>query len=90
MRGKSNVIKRYVEKVWDARYTLGARYLPKNTVLTIQLHPVVYCTVYHVTLLNAAFWHGAYNPCCLFVARSKLGLLPYNASSDLYKAACVL
>jgi hypothetical protein len=26
MRGKSNVIKRIVEKVW------GARYLPKNTV----------------------------------------------------------
>jgi hypothetical protein len=30
MRGKSNVIKRNVEKVWGARYTLGARYLPKN------------------------------------------------------------
>jgi hypothetical protein len=28
MRGKSNVIKINVEKVW------GARYLPKNTVLT--------------------------------------------------------
>jgi hypothetical protein len=27
MRGKSNVIKRYVKKVWGARYTLGARYL---------------------------------------------------------------
>ena len=24
--------KRNVEKVWDARYTLGARYLSKNTV----------------------------------------------------------
>jgi hypothetical protein len=33
MRGKSNVIKRNVEKVWGARYTLGARYLPKNTVI---------------------------------------------------------
>jgi hypothetical protein len=32
MRGKSNVIKRNVENVWGARYTLGARYLPKNTV----------------------------------------------------------
>jgi hypothetical protein len=32
MRGKSNVIKRNVETVWGARYTLGARYLPKNTV----------------------------------------------------------
>jgi hypothetical protein len=27
MRGKSNVIKKDVEKVW------GARYLPKNTVI---------------------------------------------------------
>jgi hypothetical protein len=35
MRGKSNVIKRNVEKVWGARYTLGARCLPKNTVLQI-------------------------------------------------------
>ena len=26
-------IKRNVEKVWGARYTLGARYLPKNTVI---------------------------------------------------------
>jgi hypothetical protein len=28
------VIKRNIEKVWGARYTLGARYLPKNTVYT--------------------------------------------------------
>ena len=27
-------IKRNVEKVWGARYTLGARYLSKNTVFT--------------------------------------------------------
>jgi hypothetical protein len=33
MRGKSNVIERNVEKVWGARYTLGARYLPKYTVI---------------------------------------------------------
>jgi hypothetical protein len=33
MRGKSNVIKRNVEKVWGARYTLGVCYLPKNTVI---------------------------------------------------------
>ena len=26
-------IKRNVEKVWGARYTLGARYLSKNTVI---------------------------------------------------------
>jgi hypothetical protein len=32
MKGKSNVIKRNVKKVWGAHYTLGARYLPKNTV----------------------------------------------------------
>jgi hypothetical protein len=31
MRGKSNVIKRNVEKVW------GARYLPKNTVFIAKL-----------------------------------------------------
>ena len=29
-------IKRNVEKVWDARYTLGARYLSKNTVIYVQ------------------------------------------------------
>ena len=28
-------IKRNVEKVWGARYTLGARYLSKNTVYRI-------------------------------------------------------
>jgi hypothetical protein len=33
MRGKPNVIKRNVEKVWGAHYILGARYLPKNTVI---------------------------------------------------------
>ena len=34
-------IKRNVEKVWGARYTLGARYLSKNTVinqLNAQMH----------------------------------------------------
>ena len=29
-------IKRNVEKVWGARYTLGARYLPKNTVFLMK------------------------------------------------------
>ena len=29
-------IKRNVEKVWGARYTLGARYLSKNTVIRKQ------------------------------------------------------
>ena len=29
-------IKRNVEKVWGARYTLGARYLPKNTVFELR------------------------------------------------------
>ena len=28
-------IKRNVEKVWGARYTLGARYLSKNTVISV-------------------------------------------------------
>jgi hypothetical protein len=32
MRGTSNVIKRNVKKVRGVRYTLGARYLPKNMV----------------------------------------------------------
>jgi hypothetical protein len=32
MGGKSNVIKRNVEKVWGLRYTLSAHYLQKNTV----------------------------------------------------------
>ena len=32
-------IKRNVEKVWGARYTLGARYLSKNTVLYGDLSP---------------------------------------------------
>ena len=31
-------IKRNVEKVWGARYTLGARYLSKNTVLSNTIH----------------------------------------------------
>ena len=30
-------IKRDVEKVWGARYILGARYLSKNTVLVLSL-----------------------------------------------------
>ena len=30
-------IKRNVEKVWGARYTLGARYLSKNTVSKIDI-----------------------------------------------------
>jgi hypothetical protein len=29
-------MKKNVEKVWGARYTLGARYLLKNTVIKIQ------------------------------------------------------
>jgi hypothetical protein len=35
MRGKSNVIKRNVDNVCGARYTLSARYLPKNTLVCI-------------------------------------------------------
>jgi hypothetical protein len=35
MRSKSNVIKRNVEKVWGVRYTLGARYLPKSTLILL-------------------------------------------------------
>ena len=32
-------IKRNVEKVWGARYTLGARYLSKNTVFSFLFKP---------------------------------------------------
>ena len=32
-------IRRNVEKVWGARYTLGARYLSKNTVHETQADP---------------------------------------------------
>jgi hypothetical protein len=42
MRGKSNVIKRNVKKVWGACYTLGARYLPKNTVLSVHANQKVF------------------------------------------------
>ena len=31
-------IKRNVEKVWGERYTLGARYLSKNTVSVLEVH----------------------------------------------------
>ena len=30
-------IKRNVKKLWGARYTLGERYLSKNTVLRVQM-----------------------------------------------------
>jgi hypothetical protein len=45
MRGKSNVIKRNVEKVW------GARYLPKNTVLC-SLKIVVSTFIKETTCIN--------------------------------------
>ena len=34
-------IKRNVEKVWGARYTLGARYLSKNTVICFIMDSIV-------------------------------------------------
>ena len=37
-------IKRNVEKVWGARYTLGARYLSKNTVLGVNSQETVIFT----------------------------------------------
>jgi hypothetical protein len=33
-------MKRNVEKVWGARYTLGVRYLPKNMVIVISFNNV--------------------------------------------------
>jgi len=44
-------IKRNVEKVWGARYTLGARYLSKNTVI------FTFC-------INLVLKFN-YQPCCL-------------------------
>jgi hypothetical protein len=38
MRGKSNVIKKNVEKVWGVRYTVGARYLQKKYGKLILYH----------------------------------------------------
>jgi hypothetical protein len=46
VRGKSNVIKRNVEKVWGARYTLGERYLTKNTVTGFHYG---YCNMFRLT-----------------------------------------
>ena len=46
MRGKSNVItklrQKHKVKIWGARYTLGARYLSKNTVLAKAICFLVY------------------------------------------------
>ena len=44
-------IKRNVKKVWDARYTLGARYLSKNTVDA---------TYYFIVLLIGSTCFGHY------------------------------
>ena len=38
-------IKRNVEKVWGAHYTLGVRYLSKNTVYILK--NVIQCTLIH-------------------------------------------
>ena len=41
-------IKRNVEKVWGARYTLGALYLSKNTVITT-IDPILITTPFDAT-----------------------------------------
>ena len=43
-------IKRNVEKVWDARYTLGVRYLSKNTVIIKILWQALRCLGVVITL----------------------------------------
>jgi hypothetical protein len=48
MRGKSNVIKRNVEKLW------GARYLPKNTVLFRNWTFAIKCVILSTAL---TLWH---------------------------------
>jgi hypothetical protein len=46
MRGKSNVTKKNVEKVW------GARYLPKNTVILIHLFCILLVLVTQTILIQ--------------------------------------
>jgi len=41
-------IKRNVEKVWGARYTLGARYLSKNTVIRYSMLSQIYEFINHI------------------------------------------
>ena len=65
-------IKRNVEKVWGARYTLVARYLSKNTVLTIINSCVKYfvirqqcqphCWVYMATPNTLILWTAISKP----------------------------
>ena len=45
-------IKRNVEKVWGARYTLGARYLSKNTVCIINTQRDDFVQSAEVTFLS--------------------------------------
>ena len=49
-------IKRNVEKVWGARYTLGARYLSKNTVYITSLEESCSMLLLIVTL-NIVFFY---------------------------------
>ena len=45
-RARYLYIKRNVEKVWGARYTLGARYLSKNTVFIRLCLSTIFCSAY--------------------------------------------
>ena len=48
-------IKRNAEKVWDARYTLGARYLSKNTIFPNRDHyRVLMLSLINISLKSAS------------------------------------
>ena len=57
-------IKKNVEKTWGARYTLGARYLSKKTVISIHLSALAATSVVHNqrshVFLTSAMSHFSY------------------------------
>ena len=54
-------IKRNVEKVWGARYTLGARYLLKNTVFSIYFNMILNIVFVTATFRSTTFQHTGSN-----------------------------
>ena len=73
-------IKRNVEKVWGARYTLGARYLSKNTVKGLKICHL--CLFVSMTLLLtdtsnfAPFENGSYQGQIGMMQRNEAKLSP--------------
>ena len=58
-------IKRNVEKVWGARYTLGARYLSKNTVITLyifNIHDVLVFVISNNSIsISTQYWTPSFS-----------------------------